>query len=139
ILPARIWFRTAKIPSHRNLGDWAHGPFGRTLDDGADKDVAMVRTRKSGGRVQMYGAPVPALRHDPGRASAECRLADAVQQQYAEFGGDARPGLVLKNTRPDDALQECARGRQTRGALRRERHLPHPFQNGFPSLDHTEI
>ena len=110
-----------------DLGDWPHGPFRWTLDNGAHKDIAMVFARERRCCVQMDRSPIPTLRNDPGRARPKSRISDAVRQQHSKFRGDAWAGLVLEAARPDDTFQECARCRRgSRDRRGREGSAPDP-------------
>src|SRR5262249_35407791 len=63
--------RRADLGLVEELGDRAHLPGDRSLDDRADEEVRIVVARARGGAVEMDGAPVEALRHDAGEARAE--------------------------------------------------------------------
>src|SRR6516225_11791407 len=82
-------------------------PFARSLDDGVEKELAMLVGRKVRCRIQVNGSPVPALRHYSGQAKSDTRSATR-RQQGAKFCGNARSRLVLKDAWLEHVFQECA-------------------------------
>ena len=78
------------------LSDRSHLPFARPFDDGIDKCFGVLVTGEISCDVEMYGAPIPPLRHDAGPAGAHTGTAD-FRQQNPEFGCNARSRLLLKN------------------------------------------
>src|SRR4051812_22991032 len=80
-------FEPSELLLVENLGDWSHRPFCGTLDDGAQKNVAMVLAGERCRCVQMDSTPIPALRDNQGRACSESRIPNAVGQKHPEFRG----------------------------------------------------
>src|SRR5262249_29198251 len=58
---ARYGFCLPELPLVENLGHRPHGPFRGTLDDRADKEIAMVLAGERRGYIQVDGSPIPAL------------------------------------------------------------------------------
>src|SRR5262245_25394142 len=91
-------FRLAKFLLVENLGNRAHRPLRWPFDDHASKEVGAMLTGELRDAVQVYGSPVPALRHDAGKACAKLGVSLAVWQQHAELGCDTGTGFVLKTS-----------------------------------------
>src|SRR5215813_6052711 len=101
-------FRLAKFLFIEKLGDRAHRPLRWPFDDHASEEIGAMLTGELRDAVEVYGPPIPALRHDAGQACAELRGPLTVGQQYAELGCNTGTGLVLKAALSQHTFEECA-------------------------------
>ena len=88
-------FLAERLPV-KDFRDGAHRPRCRSLQDHVDEQFEMMMPRMRCFSVEVDGAPLEALRYDSGHAHAKPRMLVDPGQQCLDFGGDARPALILE-------------------------------------------
>src|SRR5215831_2040214 len=96
----------ADIAFIKEFGDRSNWPVMRTLDDAVEKVIGMLLAGELDLRVQVDGAPVPALRNDAVEDCSGPMLIIDPRQENAELGCDTGPGLLLQRPLAQYAFEE---------------------------------